>query len=221
MQQQEATGTEIFNQAIEAPKEEAPQEQTKPDVKDSAPIYLGGKKFNSVEELAQYTSNLEKERYATQVVNHVAAPVTGQAEKPLSELIFEDPERALAIHERKVIEKLKAEETQKANEQRFWNDFYKENKDLSDDTEMVQFVMNKHWGEISQMHPEQASKKIAEYTRKTILRYKGDVGIRTEMPTGQAKAGPSGTRSAPAVTESRPAPVDFVSQLKKIQSGRK
>lgn len=221
MQQQEATGTDIFNQATETQKEEPQQEQPKVETKESAPIYLGGKKFNSVEELAQYTSTLEKERYATSVVTQAVAPTVTQTEKPLSELIFEDPEKALAIHEQKVIQKLKAEETQRANEQKFWTDFYKDNKDLSDDTEMVQFVMNKHWGEISQMHPEQASKKIAEYTRKTILRYKGDAGIRTEMPTGQAKVGPSGTRSAPSVTESRPAPVDFVSQLKKIQSGRK
>ena len=142
MQQQEVAGTELFNQNVETPQEQAPEEQAKPEVNESAPIYLGGKKFNNVDELAAYTAKLEQD-------NRIAAsslqtkPVQTQAEKPLSELIFEDPEKALAIHEQKVIQKLKAEEAQRASEQKFWTDFYKENKDLSDDSELVQFVISR------------------------------------------------------------------------------
>ena len=106
---------EMFNQGqttTEAKAEEtkaAPVEQKQ----EQSPIYLGGKKFNSVEELAEYTQQLEASKY-TQPVQPVQQSAT--TEKPLSELLFEDPEKALQVHEQRVIQKLKAEEAQRNNE---------------------------------------------------------------------------------------------------------
>jgi hypothetical protein len=215
-------GTEMFNhgsttaestQTTNEVKEKAPELKA-----EQAPIYLGGKKFNSVEELAEYTQQLEASKF-TQPVHHVQQQTT--TEKPLSELLFEDPEKALQVHEQRVIQKLKAEEDQRNNERKFWVSFYNENKDLHEYQDIVQFAMNKHWDELSKLHPDQAQKKIADYTRKTILKFKGGQETTKELPSGVAKAGPSTTQSAPAVTESRPAAVDFVSQVRKIQGKRR
>jgi hypothetical protein len=214
-------GTEMFNQTsatAEAPHATGEVKEKTAELKtEQAPIYLGGKKFNSVEELAEYTQQLEATKYTAPVQQQ--QPVA--TEKPLSELLFEDPEKALQVHEQRVIQKLKAQEEQKNRETQFWSTFYSENKDLSDHQDVVNFAMNKHWDELSRLHPEQAQKKIADYTRKTILKFKGGQETTKELPSGAAKAGPSNTQSAPAVTESRPAAVDFVSQLRKIQSKRR
>lgn len=214
-------GTEMFNQtaAENQPAKEQTTEAPVESKKEQTPIYLGGKKFNSVEELAEYTQQLEASKYTQPTQAYQPQPAS--TEKPLSELIFEDPEKALQLHEQRVIQKLKAEEDQKSRERNFWDSFYKENKDLSDQQEVVQFAMNKHWDELSRLHPEQAQKKIADYTRKTILKFKGTSETTKELPSGVAKAGPSNTQSAPTVTESRPAAVDFVTQLRKIQSKRR
>lgn len=214
-------GADMFNLNKEEPQvqsKEEPKEPAKEQSKEQAPIYLGGKKFNSVEELAEYTQQLEASKYSQPIQQYQPQP---QQEKPLSELIFEDPEKALQIHEKRVIQKLKAEEEQKTKELHFWESFYRENKDLADHQDIVQFSMNKNWDELSRLHPDQAQKKIADYTRKTILKFRGSSETTRELPVGTAKAGPTNTQSAPRVEESRPAPVDFVAQLKKIQNGRK
>jgi hypothetical protein len=224
-QKTQTTGTEIFNQntaqqanADQAPAAEVKNEEPKPQ---QAPIYLGGKKFNSVEELADYTAKLEATKY--QQAQPMAAPVSqaSNTDKPLSELIFEDPEKALQIHEQRVIQKLKAEETARKNEQAFWTDFYNKNKDLESENDLVQFVVQKHMSELAHLHPDQAAEKIADYSRKTVVRFRGAQETTKPLPSGAARTGPASTQSAPAITENRPAPVDFVSQLKKIQKGRK
>lgn len=222
MQQQDQQGTEMFNGAI-PPAVNTDEKKTETvEKKEAAPIYLGGKKFNNVDELAAYTSKLEQENlsrvYATPSQEALA---NNTKEKSISELIFEDPEKALQIHEKRVIQKLKAEEETKRKETEFWGSFYKENKDLQEESDLVQFTLNKHWSELSTLHPDQAAQKIADYTRKTLLRYRGTAENKQELPSGKAKVGPSSTSSAPTVTESRAAPVDFVSQLKKIQRSRK
>lgn len=218
-QETKSDGTEIFNQT-QAMETQPAKEESKPVTTEAkpeqAPIYLGGKKFNSVEELAEYTQQLEASKQ--QVPAYQPQPA---AEKPLSELLFEDPEKALQLHEQRVIQKLKAQEEQKTREAQFWDSFYRENKDLADQQDVVTFAMNKHWDELAKLHPDQAQKKVAEYARKTILRFKGETGTTKELPSGVAKAGPSNTQSAPTVTESRPAPVDFISQVRKIQGKRR
>lgn len=185
--------------------------------KQSEPIYLGGKKFSSVEELAQYTEQLETERSiaAAKASNQVAPP------KKVSDLIFEDPEKALELHEQQIIQKLRAEEQAKQSEKQWWDGFYTKNKDLSEDQDLVAFTLNKHWDELRTLHPDQASDKLADYTRKTAVRFRKTAGEKQELPSGQAKVGPGTTYNSPKVQESKPAPVDFVTQMKKIQSKRK
>lgn len=202
-------------ESAQAPAEQAPQAQ---------PIYLGGKKFSSVEELAQYTSQLEQERVRMQYAGatytqpqQAAAP----AEKPISELIFEDPEKALELHEQRVIQKLRAQEQAKQSEAQLWSKFYSDNQDLSDDKEIVEFTLSKNWDLLKGLHPDQATEKLAELTRKTLSKYRPGSEKKQELPSGVAKVGPSATQSAPVIPEKSAAPVDFVTQLKKIQKRRR
>lgn len=203
--------------------EEQPQEESQEavQVSDQKPegtaIYLGGKKFSSVDELAAYASQLEKDSQT--------APAPGEepvkAAKKVSELLFEDPEKALELHEEQIVQKIRAEESKRAKEKAWWDQFYSGNKDLADEQELVSFVLNKHWNELRAMHEDHAGKKLAEYTRQTLSRFRKTPGQKQELPSGQAKAAPSNGYTGTKVEETKAAPVDFVTQLKKIQSKRK
>lgn len=196
------------------------QEQaTEQKQEQASAIYLGGKKFNSVEELAKYTESLELERATSQRSPAPEQPATQQ--KKVSDLLFEDPEKALLLHEQQIIERMRAEEHSRNSEKQWWDSFYSKNKDLSEDQDVVQFTVNNHWNELKSMHPEQAAEKLADYTRKTLVRFRKTEGKKEELPSGQAKAASGSSLSAPKIQETKAAPVDFVTQLKKIQSKRK
>lgn len=182
------------------------------------PIYLGGKKFSSVDELARYTQTLEAERAADAQRVEQTQPVAG---KKVSDLLFEDPEKALQLHEQQIIERMKAEDRAKSEERQWWDSFYSKNKDLSEDRDVVMFTMNANWENLRTLHPDQAGERLAEYARKTILRFRKTEGKREELPSGQARAASGTSLSAPKIQETKAAPVDFVTQLKKIQSKRK
>lgn len=216
LQESNNSGLSPYEQAEQNNKaaEEQKQEPAKA-AEESKAIYLGNKKFNSVEELAAYTSQLERDRSAP-----VEQPVV-QKSKKISELIFEDPDKALELHEQQIIQKLKAQEQAKNAEKQYWDDFYTKNKDLNEDKDLVEFALGKHWNELKTLHPDQAMQKLAEYTRNTVVRFRKTETQKQEMPAGQAKAGLGTSYAAPQIPEKKAAPVDFVSQLKKIQTKRK
>jgi len=192
-------------------------ETTAEEQKESS-IYLGGKKFSTVDELAKYTETLERERYTAQTQQ---APQPEAPKKKASELIFEDPDAALRLHEQEIVQKIRAEDQAKQAERQWWDGFYSKNKDLSEDRDLVDFAMNKHWDELRALHPDQAASRLADYTRETLVRFRKTNGNKQELPSGQARVASGNTGSAPKVQETKAAPVDFVSQLRKIQSKRK
>lgn len=196
--------------------EESTQQEHQPESREASPIYLGGKKFNSVEELAKYTESLESQRASAQ--SQQAPEMT---QKKVSDLLFEDPEKALQLHEQRIIEKMRQEEQARATEKQWWDSFYSKNKDLSQDQDVVHFAMNNNWNDLRTLHPDQAAERLADLSRKTLLRFRKTEGKREEMPSGQAKAASGTSLSAPKIQETKAAPVDFVTQLKKIQSKRK
>lgn len=180
-------------------------------------IYLGSKKFSSVDELAKYTAQLEQER--TQFAPQEQPAQTKS--KKVSELLFEDPDQALEMHEKQIIEKIRAQDQAKNAEKQLWDNFYSKNKDLSEEKDLVEFALGKHWPELKSLHPEQALEKLADYTRKVAVRFRKTEGQKQELPSGQAKTGLGTSYTPTQIPEKREAPVDFVSQLKKIQSKRK
>jgi len=222
MNSSQEVGTELMKKSPFATEQEDVVEQKEEQVeqaeaKEPTPIYLGNKKFSNVDELAEYTMKLEQSRQA--------APEQQEPEqvqgKKVSELLFEDPEKALEIHEQKILKRIKEEEAARNSEVAFWNKFYSDNKDLSDERDVVDFVLNKNWGDLRTMHPDKAGEKLADYTRKALMRFKKTSSEKQELPSGKAKTGPVNTQSAPKIEQKQDAPIDFVSQLKKIQSKRK
>lgn len=208
----------LKTRTVASTEDQVTEESREPSVQAS-PIYLGGKKFNSVDELAKYTSELEAQKAQPQW----AAPQAGaqEVERPISELLFENPEKALELHEQRVIQKLKAEEAKKQQEQQLWAKFYSSNKDLAEEKELVEYVLGRNWESLKTLHPDQAMEKLADYSRTTMSRFRKTPEKNSELPSGQAKAGPTSTRTAGPIIEKQAAPVDFVTQLKKIQSKRK
>jgi hypothetical protein len=198
-------------------QQEKPEGETEKQPETAGAVYLGSRKFQSVDELVKYTEELERRRAAeTQ-----QATTAENKRKRAADLIYEDPAKAFEIHEQEIIEKIKGEEAAKRAEKELWDSFYAKNKDLSEDKDLVEFALNRNWNELRTLHPDQAMEKLADYTRKTANRFRKAPTQKQEMPSGQAKTGPGTSYSAPQITEKKPAAIDFVTQLKKIQSKRK
>lgn len=59
-------------------------------------------------------------------------------------------------------------------EKEFWNEFYVENKDLKEDKDLVQAVLQGNIAQLGDLPVSQAKKKLADLTRERIVRYTGN-----------------------------------------------
>lgn len=60
---------------------------------------------------------------------------------------------------------------QVSSQTEFWNSFYTQNKDLAEDKDIVQMVLNNNMKELAEMPVSKASAKLAELTRGRIMKY--------------------------------------------------
>ncbi len=120
--------------------------------------------------------------------------------------LFQNPKGALKrygeLQAKKIRTELRAEYDQDQSSKTFWKDFYAQNKDLSDDHDLVESTMGKHMNEIANMPVSQAIKKLGDLTRARISRYsqRGSTKNRralsegAEAPTSEARRQPSEER---------------------------
>jgi hypothetical protein len=213
---------------IQAPVTEtaaaAPAEEKKP-------VYqgFGGKTIESSEELADYTAQLERQNLEYRLEKEkkpeptvpvrqfqASAPSQEQTETSPEDLLFSDPGKALKLVKEQAKQEIRAEENAKAQERKFWDDFYKDAPDLQRAEVVVKSVMNENWGEISTLPISQARKILAEKSRMIVKGIKGDNATVTELPSAPANTfGASGGKVPP-----RPAPQrtgTFIDQVRKLQ----
>jgi len=126
-----------------------------------------------------------------------------EAEPDWETLIFQDPKEALRLHGERIREQtkreLRGEYQQEQGTQRFWEEFYREHSDLSDDHDLVSSTMNKHIAEIANLPVSEAMDRLADLTRQRIVKYskRGGESRRTRAiaegsnaPTPRAAAVP-------------------------------
>lgn len=118
-------------------------------------------------------------------LRRTASPITVKepaAPKPTpktdwEKLLFEDPEKAVQLIKEQTREEvslqLRAEYQRERNTQLFWDQFYELNKDLKQDHDMVQGLLNANFNELSNIPIADAYEKLADLTRTRILRYAG------------------------------------------------
>lgn len=95
-------------------------------------------------------------------------------------LIFSDPKGAVKkIKEQAVAEAkrdLRKEYSTDQQTNKFWSDFYGAHQDLKDDHDLVEVMLEKHMSEIGDLPVAKAMEKLADLTRKRIMRYSGNKG---------------------------------------------
>jgi hypothetical protein len=179
---------------------------------------VGGKKFETQDEMISYFSELEAKNYAQQ--QQVQQPVVRDVEKELSELMFEDPaayNRAmLEMAETRALEKIRKQEDERSVMDRF----YSQNPDLKDDKDIVGLVYQQNAQKLGRMHLDQAMDELATAARGRLSKLRQIPSGGTQLPSGPAiTTGSSGGPGVqPVVTQKT---LTFVEQMEAIRQKRR
>ena len=97
------------------------------------------------------------------------------ADEDISQLLFSEPQKAIAkIREevgRDIEHKLTQKYVQDQNSVRFWTQFDEKYPDLAGDRDLVEMTMNANISELANIPVEDAMERMAELTRDRIKRY--------------------------------------------------
>jgi hypothetical protein len=223
------TPADINNVIDSGPGENLPTNSQTPDPTpqpQTGPLFLGGRRFNSPQELQNYLE--DQDRKVAHLENQVRSQTvpTPQAQPlqdiKISELLFEDPETALRIveerAEKRVFQKLEKIDSEKET----WNNFYSENRDLVPYKDIVEQKMQQNWAHLKDKSIRESLPELAKLARARVLEIRGSQGGTSErLPSGPAITAGSSGAPPPQVTVTN-TPVDFASQIRKMQSrGRK
>jgi hypothetical protein len=184
------------------------------------PIFLNGKRFNTADELAVYTSKIEHDRAVLQAaMGQVTSAPGAQKETPkkLSDLMFEEPdafvEELLVQGEERAYKRIRTEDGQRDALQNFYSAY----PDLKGNEDLVDMYRGRMHGEIKDLPLADAIKKLGDAVRTRVSSLRGSSNTTTtELPGGQARtAGASGNPAPHVPAESKK--TDFISQLQRRQ----
>lgn len=174
------------------PGQEVPEpEETAPSAPQLREMTIKGRKFQVDPDLAEVLSERDRDidrklsEHSAELGNlrkfyqeHQPAP--RPEEKPkYATLLFENPDEAVnrikeEIRQEYMTEKQKEEERRLQAEQsaKFWDAFYKKNKDLDpdDDGPLVRAVLSDHMNDLYHLPTQDGIEKLADLTRNQILR---------------------------------------------------
>lgn len=191
-------------------------------------IIVGNKRFKSMDEYNEYTIALEKEREGLKTVvekymnpqAQVQPAPQPQTGPKLSELMYENPDEFAKIVREQAKQEALQEIQKKEQVNTFWNNFYSENNDLKGAEDIVEIQRQKNWNSISKMSPDECKVFLAKESRTYLNKIRNVQGGGQAMPQGPAiTAGASG-QPAPAVPQQKPAPTDFISELRALKKNR-
>lgn len=236
----ETKAEDIFNNVVEAPKEETPKAaaQEVPPMPNLDPpketvktkIKIGAQEFDDVEKAIAYAQELELAVLQQDAFNagKEAAKKPVEAAKPertiedeLADQLFEDPKKVLQEYKKHIAEEIKTqikqEETQAQQIKQTWDSFYETNADLSKHSEVVKYIMEKNWNEIGYLPLDKGLSKLAEKTRAFLGSYREQALPNKELPS-KAAVTPMGGNPATTTPEEAPkTALDFITQLNKLR----
>lgn len=189
-----------------------------------------GGKFHTPEELIEYTKTVEAklaektaaapkvEPTASHLAPTVRVPVEKTKLEQIGELIFQDPEKALQLHEEVILEKIDERDANKAKERQWWDEFYDENPDLKALERVVKSVVRDNWEEVSRLDLRAAKVRVAQESRKVVDLVKSQLGVKTteldSRPATQFGATVGSRQPLPPETPKR---LSFTEQIQKIR----
>ena len=222
--------TEMMNSGMpgnEPAEKPAPEVKASEEPKESK-IKIGDQEFDSPEKAIEYAQDLERAKLADDAYKKgfTDAQPAEKSDEPsfeqkVSEMFFENPEEAIKLIREKTKEEAKqditVEQQRKAQEKQTWDNFYKENSDLANHRDLVEYTLQKNWNEVAYVDLQKGLKALASKARETLKGWQESSKPEIELPTGRAQmVGVTGDQPpAPAAPVEKN--VDFVSQVNKLR----
>lgn len=187
-------------------------------------FFIGGKKFTSPEEMAQYLSNQESRISAMENLQRQQLQTTIQntpKQVRPEDIVWEDPGAAFAMVEERTIAKIQQQKDLETARLKAWEDFYQKNPDLTHTKDLVDASRAQMAHEIANLPLDEAFAKIAKKTRDYVEQARRASGGTQErvLPSGPAVTTGASGGSAPIVSQPQQ-PTDFASQVKTWQRSR-
>jgi hypothetical protein len=195
---------------------ETPAQPTQPQK-----IVVGDKVFNTTEEALAYAEGfVRSQANSTQRMTPVTeeAPLITPGKKP-GQLIFEDPDQALADVENRAVERMRAEQRTIDENKNFWEDFYLKHSDLKGSELLVDAVLGRaqSLGEFKSFTREQAAPILAAKARQEVSKIRNVPNGGQALPSTPAMVAGSSGASTPRPQVTQPAPTNFVSELRNMR----
>lgn len=190
----------------------APAVQVQP-----SPVVIGDRVFQTQAEAIAYANGLER---ISRGVTPAQEPIAPANPNP-AEILFEDPNAALAMVEDRIVNRINTVNQAQEYERNFWSGFYAKHPDLADSKDVVAMMQHQLPQSVKDMPAEQAAPILARNARERIARIRGGAADhRQVLPSGPAQAaGSSG--ASPPVTPAQPQKLtsfaDEVAALRKRQ----
>lgn len=203
---------------VQAPS--APAEKTSPPTPAFTPVYLGGRKFESAEDLTQYTAQLQQEKEELSKYAPAKPMTPADPDKELADMFFEDPATAVKVIREQTKKELRQEFTEHDARKMAVSQFYKQNPDLEGLEDMVELTRLRVQERINKLPLEQAMKELATAVRGRLSQIKKQPSGGVELPSGQVVTGGNTNGSGPQSVPVQTTPKSFVDQLKDMRTRR-
>lgn len=182
-------------------------------------IYLGGRKFNSVEELAAHTQELQNKADIADRIQSAINPATGRPvdpEEEIAEMIYTDPKKAIRSIKEMAKQEMRQENAQLADVQNLKAQFYSTNADLANKQELVEFFYGRMEKELANMSIVDATSKLANAVRAKLADWKGEKVATQELSNTTPRVAGAGS-GAPSEGTPVAAPQTMTEQLRAFQ----
>jgi hypothetical protein len=217
------------------PDKREPQADPAPEPAKKPVLELGGKTFESAEQLLDHAKELQGRLEAqqqpvqapqatvesvTQEIQEEGKPVEGDpSDADIETLFLTNPKRAKALIASEVKQEILGEIQKKEDSKAFWDEFYQENPSLSQFRDVVELAHRQHFEELKPMKLAEGKLRLAQLSESFLNRVKD--GLNTQrVESGKVEALESSGATVPKTTQAPAAPVarSFVDQLSAVQN---
>jgi hypothetical protein len=186
-------------------------------------IYLGGRKFSSLEELGQFTAGLQAKADIADRLTSVVAPQARVVDpmEELGETFFSNPAEAVRKIKDLTKQEVRAEDAQRDAAQALRTKFFNDYPDLRGQEDVVELYYAKMQKELATLSETDATSKLANAARARLASIRGKIEGTQELSNKTPNVLGSGS-GAPASGETPYVAKTMSEQLREFQSrGRK
>lgn len=152
-------------------------------------IFLGTRKFNSQDELLQYTRDLQAQVSVVDQLKGVLSPQVKAADpnEELADLMYSNPRRYTEIIEERSANRALQQFQASQQAQKIRSDFFTEYNDLSNHSELVDMYYTSMQKELAQLSQKDATSRLANAVRAKLANIRGNQPATETLPNGSPR----------------------------------